>query len=77
MERLVRREVQRRIFEDGVRWVDAIQNSEVDARQFVCWVTLSPAHMEAFFEAWTIWHDLRALSPEQRGGIERVAPDLH
>lgn len=66
MEWLESRDVHHRIFEDGVRWVDAIHHRGVDAREFVWWVTTSSAHMEAFCEAWTIWHELTTLSPEAR-----------
>lgn len=64
MGRLEPCDVQHRIFEDGVRWVDALQHSGVDAREFVWWVTASPAHMQAFFEAWALWQDLRMLLSE-------------
>jgi ferric-dicitrate binding protein FerR (iron transport regulator) len=69
---LMRREGPRRIFEDGVRWVDAIKHRRADAEEFVYWATLSREHMDAFLQAWTIWHDLHALSPEQRERIENL-----
>ena len=62
-----------RTYEEAVRWVDAIKHSRSRDSQFMEWATRSPAHIEAFFEAWTTWDDLEALSREQRERIERLA----
>jgi ferric-dicitrate binding protein FerR (iron transport regulator) len=70
---LTRRETPRRIFEDGVRWVDAIKQRRADPEAFVCWALHSRSHAAAFAQAWRIWHDLRALTPEQREEIERLS----
>ncbi len=67
------RETPRRMFEDGVRWVELIKHRQVNAEDFARWAMHSPAHMDAFRQAWLIWHDVRALSPDQREHIERLA----
>jgi ferric-dicitrate binding protein FerR (iron transport regulator) len=64
------------LFEDGLRWVDAIKHREADAEAFATWAMQSPQRMQAFAQAWRIWHDLSALSDEQRDGIERLADVL-
>jgi ferric-dicitrate binding protein FerR (iron transport regulator) len=76
MEPLVRRTVSNRSFEDGIRWVAAIQQDRVDPRQLVSWLIGSLEHQDAFCEAWVIWHDLRKLSLEQRRRIEELASEL-
>jgi len=70
---LTRRDMPRRLFEDGVRWVEAIKHHEADAEAFACWAMNSPAHMDAFTQAWRIWHEVSALSREQRLRIELLA----
>lgn len=70
---LISREMSHQIFEDGVRWVEAIKHQHADPEAFACWAMHSPAHMDAFRQAWAIWHDLHALSHEQRECIEKLA----
>lgn len=65
--------VSRRMFEEGVQWVDSIKRRGVDAPRFLNWARRSPQHVEAFFEAWATWHDVASVSPRQRERIERLA----
>ena len=70
---LTRRDPSRRIFEDGVRWVEAIKNHSADAEQFARWAMRSHAHIEAFREAWVIWHEVKDGSAHQPKVLERPA----
>ena len=70
---LTRRDLPRQLFEDGVRWVEAIKRHQADAEAFACWAMNSPEHMDAFAQAWRIWHEVSELSPEQRLRIEQLA----
>ena len=73
MGSLTRHDMPRRIFEDGVRWVEAIKQHQADTEAFARWAMSSPAHMDAFTQAWTIWHEVSTLSCEQRLYIEWLA----
>jgi ferric-dicitrate binding protein FerR (iron transport regulator) len=73
---LTRRKPTRQMFEDGIRWVEAIKNHHADAEAFACWAMQSPEHVNAFREAWLIWHDVRELPRQQPEPIERTARAL-
>jgi hypothetical protein len=57
----------RQVFEDGIRWVEAIKNHTADAEEFASWAMRSPVHVDAFHEAWVIWHDVRDLPGRTAG----------
>jgi len=71
---LTRRGPTRQVFEDGLRWVEAIKNHTADAEEFACWAMRSPEHVEAFREAWVIWEDVRKVGVRKKKvSIERTA----
>jgi ferric-dicitrate binding protein FerR (iron transport regulator) len=70
---LTRREPPRRVFEDGIRWVEAIKNHTADAEEFACWTMRSPVHVEAFHQAWVIWHEVKDLPKPETEWVERTA----
>jgi ferric-dicitrate binding protein FerR (iron transport regulator) len=53
--------------------VEAIKHHEADAEAFAVWAMQSPRRVEAFAQAWRIWHDLSALSREHWERIEKIA----
>jgi ferric-dicitrate binding protein FerR (iron transport regulator) len=70
---LTRRDPKHRLFEDGVRWVEAIKTHSADAEEFACWAMQSPQHVDAFRDAWFIWHDVRKLPANKPAPVDRTA----
>jgi transmembrane sensor len=58
------------VFHEAVQWVEKIRRRRADEIEFLEWASRSPAHVEEFFHAWTIWDGIAELTPEMEARIE-------